>query len=89
MNTFASILGRLSGVFNMISVLIVALGVVSFLYGLLMYMVNSGDVAKREESRKYIVYGVIGLFVMTSMWGLVYLLTSFIGEGIAIPLLVG
>ncbi len=60
-----------------------------FLYGLTRYMLGAGDDSKREESRTYIIYGIIGLFVMVAMWGLVGVLTStFIQTGgVGIPVL--
>lgn len=60
-----------------------------FLYGLMRYMMGAGDDSKRAESRMYIVYGILGLFVMVSMWGLVEVFTyTFIDEGgVGIPVL--
>lgn len=77
---------------NLLEVIVYALmsfSLLVFLYGLSRYMLGAGDDSKREESRTYIIYGIIGLFVMIAMWGLVGVLTStFIPTGgVGIPVL--
>ncbi len=49
------------------------LTVLVFLWGLFQ-MVRSSDGAAREEARGYVIWGVVALFVMVSVWGLVNLL---------------
>lgn len=76
----------LLGLSRTIVYLIMALATVYFLWGLVGYIKSSGDVSAREESRKYIIYGLLGLFVMTGVWGLVEILTNTFGfSGIGIP----
>lgn len=87
--TFATIVGIIVNLLGMVVKVLMALAVVTFLYGLMRYVMDSGDDSKRSESQQYMLYGIIGLFVMVSMWGLVSLLTStFIpGGGVAIPVI--
>lgn len=54
--------------------LILALAVVYFIAGLVKYLKSAGDEDSRREAVTMIMYGVIGLFVMVSVWGLVNLL---------------
>jgi hypothetical protein len=54
--------------------LILALAVVYFIAGLVKYVKSAGDEDSRREAVTMIMYGVIGLFVMVSVWGLVNLL---------------
>ncbi len=64
-----------------ILVLLIALTVFVFLWGLMKYMFKGqGSDTARTEGRKLMLWGVIGLFVMTSVWGLVTVLASFIGH---------
>lgn len=61
---------------NTLLPIIIALTVLVFVYGIFK-MVLSGDDAKgREEARGYIIFGIIALFVMVSVWGLVNILVS-------------
>ncbi|MEK7610733.1 MAG: hypothetical protein AAB468_03265 [Patescibacteria group bacterium] len=54
-------------------VLIMALALVYFLLGVFKY-VKAADEAKLKEAGKMIVTGLIGLFAMGSVWGLVNVL---------------
>lgn len=47
----------------------------AFLWGLIKYISSAGDPQKAFEGKSIMIYGVIALFVMVSIWGL----TSFIG----------
>lgn len=54
--------------------LFIGAAVVYFLLGVLKYMSKAGDDKEQEEGRKMMLYGIIGLFVMISVWGLVNVL---------------
>jgi|SRR3989344_1854141 len=65
---------------NNVIILIVGLAVAYFLWGVAKYILHSDDAKAREEGKNMMIYGVIALFVMVSMWGLVNLLdTTFFG----------
>ena len=72
---------------NYILTLLVALTLLTFLYGLMKYMYKGQESDQaRSEGRKLMLWGIIGLFVMTSIWGLVALLSGLIGhDSSAIP----
>ncbi len=59
--------------------LIVGFTVVYFLWGTSKYILHGGDVVKREEGRKSMFYGIIAIFVMVSVWGLVNMLVGTFG----------
>jgi hypothetical protein len=86
--TFQSIIENLLNLSRALVPVIVGLSVVVFLYGLFGYIMNSGDESKRADSVKYIVYGIIGLFVIVSVWGMVFLITDFFGLNFGIPQIV-
>lgn len=50
-----------------------------FVWGIIKFIFSGGDAGKVGESKKIIVFGLIGLFVMVSVFGLVYLVGQFIG----------
>lgn len=72
----------ISDIINAIIPLLIGVALVVFLYGVVMYVVRSGAEDK-GKAINYIIYGIIGLFVMVSVWGLVNLVqdTLEIGEG--------
>jgi hypothetical protein len=55
---------------------IFAIALVIFLWGIVSYMIAGDDEEKKKTGRTYIIYGIIGLAVMASVWGLVGLLTG-------------
>lgn len=61
---------------NKAIVVIVGLATVYFLWGVAKYILHSGDAAQREEGRSMMIYGIIAIFVMISVWGLVNLLSD-------------
>ncbi len=66
--------------------LIFAAALVVFLWGVLKFM-GTSDSTKREEGKKFIIAGLIGLFVMTSLWGIIKILSSTLGIESTVPLL--
>jgi len=75
---------------NSIVPVLLALGVVYFIWGVVQYMIGGGDEAK-TEGRDRIIYGIIGFAVILSVWGLASLVTNtfgFGGQNINIPNLV-
>jgi ribose/xylose/arabinose/galactoside ABC-type transport system permease subunit len=49
--------------------IVFTLAVLFFFYGVTKYIWSEGD--KKEDGRKVMVWGVVALFVMSSVWGLV------------------
>jgi len=56
--------------------LLIAVAVVIFLAGVVKYITAGGDEEKRKEARNTMIYGIVGLFVMVAVWGLVWLLLN-------------
>jgi hypothetical protein len=54
-----------------------SLALLFFFWGMAKYIRKSGD--EKEEGRKIMVWGVIALFVMSSIWGLVFFIRNEIG----------
>lgn len=55
--------------------IIIGLAVLVFLYGIAKYGISK-DEKNRQEAVGIITYGIIALFVMVSIWGLVALISS-------------
>ncbi|MCC6290489.1 hypothetical protein IT398_00205 [Candidatus Nomurabacteria bacterium] len=75
MKDFAYLVNTLiTKVLNPLSYLFLAVAVAYFLMGVLKYVRQSGSDDDREEGRKMMIYGIVALFVMVSVWGLVNVL---------------
>lgn len=51
-----------------------ALALLFFLFGVVKYLTHSDNASKRTESVQTITYGLVALFVLITVWGLVVLL---------------
>ena len=60
--------------------LVIALSMLYFSWGLFM-LVKSNSEDKREDAIKTITFGILAMFVMVAVWGLVNVLTSTIFGG--------
>ena len=56
--------------------LMVALAIMYFLWGVLKFVASGADEEKRVAGRYMMVHGVIAIFVMVSVWGLVALIDN-------------
>lgn len=66
--------------------LIFSAALLFFLWGVMKF-IGASDSTKKEEGKKFIVAGLIGLFVMTSVWGIVRIVGSTFGLDNTVPML--
>ena len=76
--TIQDLLCKFSEILNAILPVLIALGVVYFVWGVISYVVGSGEEAKKK-GRDRIIYGIIGLAVIVGVWGLVAILKNTFG----------
>ena len=74
--TFSGLLGRISSIVDDIIPFIIWLAVFVIIWGIFNYLVRATDEEKRADARKYIVWGIIALFFMLSIWGFVNILLN-------------
>lgn len=77
--TFNSIAAQVQDLLNLLIPILITLAVIYFFWGLANYILNSGDTEKKEEGRNIMIWGIVALFVMVSIWGLVGLIGSTFG----------
>ena len=65
--------------------LIFALAVVMFVWGVVQYVINNDEEAKKAKGRQFMLWGIIALAVMVSVWGLVHILSATFNINYAIP----
>ena len=73
----------LVGILNQLVYVIIGASLVMFLYGIFMLsFVNGQKPESREQARKFMFWGIVSLFVIVSVWGLVRVLQmTFFGNG--------
>ncbi len=84
-NDFGSLVALFIGMIKTLVPLIVGLTLLYFMWGIFQLVVSNSE-DSRKEAVGVITYGVVSLFVMISIWGLVSILTStFFGGSLIIP----
>lgn len=63
-------------ILNAIVPVLIVLATIFFFWGLAKFILNAGDSEGRKQGVQIMIYGVIGLFVIVSVWGLVALLQN-------------
>jgi len=81
------ILDTVQGLIETVIPIVIGIAVLMFLWGIAQYIVSK-DSEKQAEARNIIIYGVIVLFAMVAIWGLVEVLseTFGIGAGTTVPM---
>lgn len=81
--TFSDLVNMIMGTIGLVIPLIIGMALITFIYGIILYISRAGDESKREEGVRYIFYGIIGLFVMVSVWGIIEILNmTLFGDGV-------
>ena len=72
---------------NSIIPFIFALAIVMFVWGAIkFFIINADEEAKREQGKQFMIWGIIALAVMISVWGLVNILSNTFGiNGSVLP----
>ncbi len=76
-----SILQQTEIILNRVIPILMIIATIVFLWGVIRYITAQGDEDKVGEGRKFIVFGLIGLFIMVAIWGVVRALVSQFGVG--------
>lgn len=72
--TIGGLIDILAGLVDRLIPLTVAAAVLVFFWGLVVFIFNAGNEDKRKEGRQVMLWGIVALFVMVSIWGLVRIL---------------
>ena len=67
-------------IINPIIIFLFALAVVYFIYGLMKYLLSPDNEEVRQSSKSHMLWGVIGMFVMVAVFGIMTLLLNTLGE---------
>lgn len=80
-STFEGLVGKIYGMLASLVPVIVGLTLIVFLWGIFQ-LVRSNSEDSRKDAIRVITFGIVALFVMVSVWGLVAILSStFFGSG--------
>ena len=69
-----TILGKVAGIIDGLTPVVVGLALLFFFWGLALFILNAGDEEKRSKGRSIMIWGVIAIFVILTVFGLVSVL---------------
>lgn len=61
--------------------IVVAIALLAFFWGLARFIFAAGDEVDAKKGKDMMIYGIIALFVMVSVWGLVQFIGNALGIG--------
>ena len=82
-----SLIKVLQNIVDAVIPFVIGLGVLVFIYGVFNFVTSAGDEEARAGAKQLIIWGIIGIFVMVSVWGLVNILsgTFNLDKAVVIP----
>jgi uncharacterized membrane protein YidH (DUF202 family) len=66
-------------ILNPVIVGMFALAVLLFIYGVFKYVKNSDSDEERATGRRHMVWGVVGMFIMISVFGIIQVILNTVG----------
>ena len=79
--TFQTLIKAAGGLVADIVLVLIIVALLVFFWGLVKFIAKAGDEKAVEEGRNLMVWGVISLFVMITVWGLVNFIGGELGIG--------
>lgn len=76
MKSFFAVFDSLINLMNTSIFILISLAVLGFAWGIVKVLFNPDSEALKKEGKEYMLYGIIALFVMTSVYGLVNILAD-------------
>ena len=77
--TLQDVIENIKDVLETLIPLLMIVATVVFLWGVIRFITAGGDEDKIREGRSLIIWGLIGLFVMVAVWGIVEILGQTLG----------
>lgn len=75
---FSAFMDKIKGTLNQIIVLLFALVTVYFIWGIVQYVGAGGDEARLKTGKKHMIWGIIGMSIMASAWGIVNIIADYV-----------
>ncbi|OGZ05244.1 MAG: hypothetical protein A2845_02935 [Candidatus Lloydbacteria bacterium RIFCSPHIGHO2_01_FULL_49_22] len=66
----ADLVNSVQGIISLLIPLLMGLAVVAFFWGLVKYIANASDEAAKEQGKTLMIWGMVAIFVMVALWGI-------------------
>ena len=78
-NGLFGVLSRAHQLVNQLLPFVITLTLLVFLWGIFKFVMSGGNEEARKQAKGFIIWGLIALAIMVSVWGLVNLLIQTVG----------
>jgi hypothetical protein len=87
LTSLKTLVGSVGDIVNLLIPIVFAIALLVFFWGLVMYIFGKED--NKDQAKKTMIWGVVALFVMASVWGLVRFIQTAVGvtenDNITVP----
>lgn len=60
--------------------LMIAIGFAVFIWGIIEFIANADNEKKRDDGKRHIVWGLVGLLIMVAVGGIIQVIANFINS---------
>lgn len=84
--TILDLIKRLAIIVNPLIALLSGFAILAFVRGIAVFIWSAENEEKRSEGKKFMIWGIVGMFVLFSFWGVVKIIQVFyFGVGVGTP----
>lgn len=78
--TLQSLIAVVANIVGLLTSIGAALAFVAFFWGIALFVLNVGDEKKAEEGKSWMLWSIIAIFVLVTIWGIIALLQKTVGN---------
>jgi hypothetical protein len=68
----------ITGILNPLIGLMFAIAIAVFIWGIVEFIWNAGSEEKRTTGKQHIIWGLVGLFIMSAVAGIIQIIKNFV-----------
>ncbi len=81
MASFASVIDPIiRNIVDPVVELMFAVALIVFVWGVVEMLMKAGDAEGRATGKRHLFGGIIGMFIMMSAWGIIYLISNTVAQ---------
>ncbi len=75
-NSVKDLIGRIVSIIELIIPVLIGFAVVVFIWGIVDFIIHANNEQKKTKGKMLMTWGIVGIFAMVSVWGIVEVLHS-------------
>ncbi len=68
----------ITGILNPLAGLMFVVAFAFFIWGIIEFIWNAGNEEKRTTGKQHIIWGLVGLLIMSAVWGIIAIIKNFV-----------